>query len=81
MSETNKKTEERLDELEQSHYEFMENVNGGFISIKAMLAKIKDDHYEKQPEGTEDELDGLLGEIQDTCNWIDKLMNSEEEEE
>lgn len=71
--------EERLNELEQSHYEFMEYVNGGFMSIKGMLAKIKEDHYDKQPEGSEDDLDAMVGEIQDTIDWIDILMNPEEE--
>lgn len=79
MSQTNQTIEERLTELEQSHCEFMEYVNGGFVSIKVMLAKIKEDHYDKQPEETEDDLDQLVGEIQDTINWIDVLINPEEE--
>ena len=80
MSETKQTTEERLDQLEQSHYELTELVHGGFISVKAMLAKIKEDHYNKPEEGTEDDLDQIVGEIQDTIDWIDTLMNPEEEE-
>jgi len=62
--------EERLEKLEQSHYELTENVYGALNSITYTLKKIKKDHY----ESVDDDLDAAIEEINDSIEWIGAIM-------